>query len=110
MEKAVRDWALSWSSKDLESYLGAYSKAFQVPPEFPRRKSWEKRRRRVISRAKTIRVTLSNLRINLLNNNRAQATFDQRYWTRRFKDRVKKTLSLIRENGSWKIIREYADG
>ena len=110
VEKAVRSWALSWSSKDLDGYLAAYSRMFQVPPEFPGRQSWEARRRQIVGKAGTIRVTLTDLRINLLNDNRAQATFTQKYWSRHYKDSVRKTLSLVREEGVWKIVREYADG
>ncbi len=110
VKQAVLGWAEYWSSKNVTGYLSSYSKHFQYPPEFPRRKSWEDRRRRIISRAGAIRVTLDELRIKLLNANRAQAIFKQRYWSPRYKDQVKKTLSMIREDGAWKIIREYADG
>ena len=110
VELVVRQWALAWSSRDIKGYLSAYSQAFQVPAEFSGRSAWEKRRRQVIRRAGAIRVTLANLKVNLLNENRAQTTFQQNYWSRRYQDKVNKTLSLVKEGDTWKIVREYTDG
>ncbi|MBF0427459.1 MAG: tetratricopeptide repeat protein [Magnetococcales bacterium] len=110
VEDAIHAWADAWSNKDLERYLTAYSAHFTpINKSFKNREDWEKSRRDVIGRRGSISVKVSDLQVTMLNENRAQATFVQKYSAKNHRDRVKKTLSLERENNEWKIVREYAD-
>lgn len=110
VEQTVRAWALAWSSKKIKHYLSFYADDFHPPSDFANKKAWEKKRYKVFSNAKTIRVSLDDLTLNMLNENRAQATFLQSYWSPTYQDKVKKKLTLKKVGNNWKIIREYSDG
>ena len=106
VEDIVRDWARAWSSRDVDGYLSFYSDAFRFPKKYPSRGAWEKYRHRILGRAATIRVTLSELKVTLLGEDRARVTFTQSYWSRRYQDKVRKTIDLRKEDGTWKFVRE----
>ncbi|MEO5347606.1 MAG: tetratricopeptide repeat protein [Magnetococcus sp. YQC-9] len=109
VKQAVLAWAEAWSAKKLDPYIGAYSLRFQpVTKNLKSRDAWEKNRREVIGKAGDINIHVSDLQITMLTEQRAQATFQQNYTAKNYRDRVKKTLSLEREESGWKIVREYA--
>ncbi len=109
VEKAVKGWAEAWSSRDINGYLDSYSKKFRVPPKFPNYKSWVQNRKRVIGKAKSIRVTVKNLRLKMLEQGLARAEFTQDYWSPKYKDKVKKTLTLAKEGTKWRIVWERSE-
>ncbi|MBF0191802.1 MAG: tetratricopeptide repeat protein [Magnetococcales bacterium] len=110
VKQVVLDWAAAWSAKEIDRYIDIYSPRFQpILKNLKTREAWEKNRREVIGKAGSINIHVSDLQITMLNANRAQATFQQNYTAKNYRDRVKKTLSLERENQSWKIVREYAN-
>ncbi|MEO5327456.1 MAG: tetratricopeptide repeat protein [Magnetococcus sp. THC-1_WYH] len=106
IEGSVFQWAKDWSEKNPRGYLDAYSSRFQPPPPFTSRAAWETRRSQIISQAGSIRVTVSDIKVTILNPLRALAVFKQDYWSPTYKDSVKKTLSMVLEDGRWKISRE----
>ncbi|MBF0604985.1 MAG: tetratricopeptide repeat protein [Nitrospirae bacterium] len=106
VEGSVIQWAKDWSEKNPRGYLDAYSSRFQPPPPFTNRAAWESRRSQIISQAGSIRVTVSDIKVTILNPLRALAVFKQDYWSPTYKDSVKKTLSMVLEDGRWKISRE----
>ncbi|MBF0212045.1 MAG: tetratricopeptide repeat protein [Magnetococcales bacterium] len=109
VKQAVLDWAAAWSAKNIDGYVDAYSANFQpIGKNIKTREAWEKNRREVIGKAGAIHIDVSDLQITMLNDNRAQATFQQNYTAKNYRDRVKKTLSLEHEPQGWKIVREYA--
>ncbi|MBF0455958.1 MAG: tetratricopeptide repeat protein [Magnetococcales bacterium] len=110
VELAVDNWIKAWSSLDINRYLDSYSKKFHVPAKFPNYNAWVQNRRRVIGKAKTIRVTYKDLRVKLLDKDLARAEFKQHYWSPNYQDEVNKTLSLTREGKRWKILWERSDG
>ncbi|MBF0273279.1 MAG: tetratricopeptide repeat protein [Magnetococcales bacterium] len=110
VKQVVLDWAAAWSAKETDRYIDIYSPRFQpIAKNLKTREAWEKNRREVIGKAGSINIHVSDLQITMLNENRAQATFQQNYTAKNYRDRVKKTLSLERENQTWKIVREYAN-
>lgn len=110
VESSVIQWAKDWSEKNPRGYLDVYSSRFQPPPPFTNRATWEARRNQVISQTGSIRVTLSDIKVTILNPSRALAVFKQEYWSPTYKDSVKKTLSMVLEDGRWKISRESSGG
>ena len=108
VEQVVLDWAQAWSSQDADRYLSFYSDEFRFPKKFSSRNRWEKQRRRILKKAGSIRVTLTNIKITVIDENRAQARFLQSYWSRGYQDQVEKTINLEKENGAWKFTREYS--
>ena len=104
----VNRWAASWSAQDAESYILFYGKEFS-PPKKLSRAAWEDQRRVRLARPSFIKVTLSDIRISLLGESHAQATFQQKYESNTYKDSVKKTLILKKEGGNWLITGEHSD-
>lgn len=110
VEQSVLQWAKDWSEKNSRGYLDAYSSRFQAPSPFNNRASWEARRSQVIGQTESIRVSVSDMKVTVHNPGRAQVVFKQEYWSPTFKDTVKKTLSMVLEDGRWKILRESSGG
>lgn len=104
VETAVRAWAKAWSSKNMSSYLGAYSTSF-TPPAGQSRSEWEAdRKARIVPRAR-IGVDISNINITV-NGNRATARFRQAYSSDTLNVTSRKTLDMIKTGNRWLIVRE----
>ncbi|MGH8687667.1 MAG: L,D-transpeptidase Cds6 family protein [Burkholderiales bacterium] len=104
--EAVQAWAQAWSRKDVDAYLGSYSKDFH-PPHGASRNDWEKQRRERVSSPKHIAVKLENLRVTPKAGGRASVTFRQDYAADTFSGRSNKTLLLGKsEDGRWRILQE----
>ncbi|MBF0147826.1 MAG: tetratricopeptide repeat protein [Magnetococcales bacterium] len=110
VERSVQQWVKDWSEKNTSGYLSAYSSRFQVPSPFGNRAAWESRRSQVLGQPGDIRVSISDVKVSMLNPGRAQAVFKQEYWSPTYQDSVKKTLSMVLEDGRWKILRESSGG
>lgn len=102
---AVLAWAQAWSRRDVDSYIGAYTSDYAGPDQNGSRQAWmEQRRARILAR-NSISVALDNLRLDK-HGDIFIAYFDQRYQSDGPIDRVHKRLSLVLDNGSWRIKRE----
>lgn len=107
IERAVHAWAKAWESHQVDEYLSFYSETAYTPPaKFPDRESWKQQRRVAITAAGTIRLTLSGIKVTVTGDDRAQVTFTQSYWSKRYQDKVRKTLTMQREGSGWKIVQE----
>ncbi|WP_193771297.1 nuclear transport factor 2 family protein [Candidatus Magnetaquicoccus inordinatus] len=108
IERTVQAWAKVWSAKKVDEYLSFYSDSAYTPPDkFADREAWKQQRRVALSASGTIRVTLSNIKVNVTAPDRAQVTFNQSYWSNRYQDQVQKTLAMQKEGAAWKIVREF---
>lgn len=105
IESAIRAWARAWSTQDLSAYFFAYSQDF-VPEGGLTRAAWETQRRDRISRPGRIAVNVSDIRTEPTAQG-IRASFVQDYESDNFSDTVTKTLDLVREDGNWKIVREF---
>jgi Tfp pilus assembly protein PilZ len=99
---AVEAWAKAWSEQDAEGYLSSYGKGFK-PPRNMSRGRWESRRRERIASPQFIRISLSQMQVESLDESRARATFHQEYRSDRMGDTVRKALDMTWEEGRWKI-------
>ncbi|MBF0421668.1 MAG: tetratricopeptide repeat protein [Magnetococcales bacterium] len=106
IERSINQWAKDWADKNARGYLDAYSSRFKAPAPFPNRAAWEASRKQTVEQTASIRVNLSGLRVTIFNPLRAQAVFKQDYWSPTYSDKVRKTLSMVLEDGRWKILRE----
>ncbi len=106
---ATLDWARAWAEQRPEAYLRLYSRHFQ-PPKSMSRGAWEAQRKERISAPDFIQVDVSGLEAELLDPEHARVTFDQAYRSDNFRDAMRKTLDLVREDGGWKILDERAAG
>ncbi len=101
----IEDWARAWSDQRTGDYLAAYAAAFQ-PPDGLDRPAWEAQRRNRISAPSWIEVTLGDTLVYFTGSGHAMATFRQSYSSNTFSDEVEKSLTLIREEGRWRILSE----
>ncbi len=101
------EWAQAWAGQRPEDYLHHYSQRFR-PPRSMSRNVWEAQRTDRISTPDFIQVDVSSLETEMLAPDRARVTFDQAYRSDDFRDTMRKTLELVREDGAWKILEERA--
>ena len=103
----VRAWAAAWSDQRVEDYLSFYAPEFQ-PPGGLSRESWEAQRRQRLSRPSFIRVTISSLSAQGAADGRVTVTFRQEYESDSFADTVTKVLTLVEQQGVWRLVSESA--
>ncbi len=106
---ATLDWARAWADQRPEDYLRMYARSFE-PPRRLSRGVWEAQRRQRISKPDFIQVDVSSLETELIDPEHARVTFDQAYRSDNFRDAMRKTLELVREDGAWRIAGERAAG
>ncbi|MCB1979836.1 MAG: DUF4440 domain-containing protein, partial [Burkholderiaceae bacterium] len=104
VESAVKAWAAAWSARDMKNYLSSYGKQFD-PPGKQSRAAWEKEREARIVGKKHIKVTISDLSVDV-QGDRATARFHQAYDADTLSVASRKTLELVRSQGRWVIVRE----
>jgi len=97
-------WAKAWSDQRADDYLRFYAGDFEVP-EGMTRSDWERLRRDKLAAPDFIKVSITLLDSSTSEQG-ADVTFSQSYESDRFSDVVTKTLTLTREMGEWKILRE----
>jgi murein L,D-transpeptidase YafK len=105
VKQTVLDWAAAWSRQDVDAYLSYYASDFssddgRTPAQ------WREYRRDRISSPGNIEVVISDLVVDMLGSDHAQATFTQIYRSPSYGDRVKKTLLMKLEQNNWRITQE----
>jgi len=105
IKQTVLDWASVWSAQDINAYLSYYASDF-TPPDGRSINQWRDLRRQRLSAPGAIRVVVSDLVVEMLGSEHAQATFTQVYSSDVYNDRVKKTLLLKLEENKWLITLE----
>ncbi len=101
---AVDAWAKAWSAQNVEGYLAAYAADFR-PANGVSRSRWAATRRERVAAPARISVEVSELEV-ALKEDTARASFVQSYSSDTMSDRVRKTLTLVREGDAWKIAGE----
>jgi Flp pilus assembly protein TadD len=101
----VLDWAAAWSRQDVDAYLAHYAEGFR-PASGTSHTVWRDQRRERLMRPKSISVEVSELEVIPQDARHVQARFVQDYRANHYRDRVTKTLDLMREGGEWRIVRE----
>ena len=102
----VTQWAASWSAKDLDSYFYAYADQFQ-PEGKKSHTEWVKERKQRIASKSKIAVQVKQLVIEPLDASQMRANFNQIYEADGLQSSTLKTLHLSRQEGVWKITREF---
>ena len=102
---ALEDWATAWSNQNVQGYLNAYSDNFE-PAGGQSLAAWARERRERVSAPAWIKVGLNNIDVTPLADGEVRATFDQHYRSNTYEDRERKRVTLKREDGGWRIIRE----
>ncbi len=104
----VASWAAAWSAQRTDAYLSFYSQAYR-PPDKIGLAEWRELRRDRISRPRRIEVEITDLEVELLDAERARVSFQQDYASDEYRDRVRKVLELVLEDGQWKIQQELVE-
>lgn len=104
IRKAVLSWAEAWSHKNIREYLGAYARDFDVPGSHSR-SAWEKERTERVGKPGAIKVTLSDIRIDV-EQDKATVRFRQSYASSNLNATSGKTLIMVRHQGKWLIQQE----
>lgn len=102
--EVLHGWAAAWSEQRLDDYLATYASTFQPAGQTPA--AWRRDRRARVLGAARIEVAIDNIEIERRGDEQARASFDQRYRSDRYADRVRKQLDLVLEAGTWRITRE----
>ena len=102
---SIDEWVNSWNSQDVNRYLACYADGF-IPSNGLSKNKWEKERSKRLLAPGYIKVTLSNLKIDMRGQNYAKASFTQKYRSDTYKDRMKKELLLQNIDGEWLIVQE----
>ncbi|MDC8772826.1 nuclear transport factor 2 family protein [Roseateles albus] len=107
VEKALRDWAKAWSSRNMVAYFDAYAPDFKG--KAPSRKVWEQERRDRITGKKKITVTLSDLRIKV-SGNKATVRLRQDYNSDALSVKSSKNIEMVKNKaGDWQITQEASN-
>lgn len=105
VEASLNNWANAWSAQDVNTYISSYGREFS-PPKNLSRSAWEKERRKRLLRPSFIKVTLSNVKINLHGKDYAEIRFTQGYQSDTYRDKVKKEILMRKVDGKWLITHE----
>lgn len=103
-EQRLSDWAAAWSSKDVDRYLGFYSKDFRADQSS--HAAWMDKRRQMLSKPGDIRVAIDGIRTTTLAADKVQTSFRQTYQSANFNDVSTKVLTWQRIGNDWLIVRE----
>jgi ketosteroid isomerase-like protein len=108
VNKAVDQWAKSWSAQDMKGYLNAYASNFQTP-HGQSRQAWAADRSARIEGKEHIKVTVEAPQITV-NGNTATVKFRQIYVSDRLKANSRKTLVMEKQGNKWLIKQEQSGG
>ena len=106
--KTVHGWAAAWSSKDVKRYLAFYAKDFKTP-DGESRSNWEAQRSERIGKLQSIQVSISDTKVNLIDDSHASVSFRQSYSAGHLKTFSSKTLVLVKSDGNWLIQEERSE-
>jgi ketosteroid isomerase-like protein len=99
----VERWRMAWVDKDLRRYIELYASTFGAQGRD--RADLTEYKREVFASAEPIQVEVSDLQVSL-RRDIAIVSFDQAYRSGRYRDRGRKTLYLVAEDGEWRVFNE----
>ena len=105
VELSINQWINSWSSKDVEAYIASYAPEFK-PSRGLSRNAWEKGRRKRLANPAFIKITLTDVAVDLRGEDLAKITFRQKYQSDTYSDEVNKEITVKMINDKWLITRE----
>ena len=106
INSTIKSWASAWSAQDVTAYLSHYADSFK--PARGSASSWRKQRKDRLTKPSFIRVGLDNIRLVKINEKSARIELIQTYESNTYKDKTRKRLDLVLQEGKWKINREVS--
>jgi tetratricopeptide (TPR) repeat protein len=101
----VQAWAAAWSAQNVKGYLAFYAEDFKVPGNASRA-GWEAQRNERITKPKSIQVSISNPKVQFLDDSHASVSFKQNYHASHLHTSSGKTLVLEKSGDNWLIQEE----
>lgn len=101
---ALLAWAEAWSARTPDVYFEMYAREFK-PQNGWAFKDWKDARGRAMQVAGFVDIKVEPIRVTS-DGSRATVRAWQTYRSPRFKSRVLKDFTMVREHGVWKILRE----
>lgn len=108
IETVILDWANAWSAQSVADYLSYYSN--QYKPQFGiSYEKWKQQRQVRLKKPKFIDIKIENIKIDMITEAMALASFKQTYASDTYHDLVNKKLRLEKQQDQWKIVEEYSN-
>lgn len=102
----LESWRQAWRNRDVATYLDAYAATFK-PADGSSRDDWINTRTRKLAGAAAITLDLRNVAIEPTEQGQYQVSFLQDYASGSYRETARgKILTVVREDGHWKIARE----
>lgn len=103
----IKRWSQVWAAQRVDQYLNFYADDFE-PSRNISLSEWRHVRRERISSPSFIKLSVSAINFDILNNESALITFQQHYTSDRFSDQSTKRLRLIKTQHRWLIQKEQS--
>ena len=104
----ISSWSDAWSQQDVPKYLHHYSSNFR-PSKNLSLKQWKANRQQSLTKPKYIKITISDLQTEPIDQDNVRAVFRQSYKSDNYSDSVIKTLYLNWQGFDLKIIQEKSN-
>jgi murein L,D-transpeptidase YafK len=104
IEDFISAWKGAWEKEDLDKYILCYHKDFQS--RGMDLIAWESHRKRLNDKYLSLKIEIEDLKIDLVSDNDARASFVQYYKADSYQDIGNKEMLLIRKGDQWKIKKE----
>lgn len=101
----IHAWADAWSKRDFSAYSGFYGAGFE-PARGLSRSQWEKVRKARIVKRPRLTVEIEDITVESIAQDQVIAKFKQKYWSKSYRDKVVKTLTFVKVDDSWLIVKE----
>lgn len=108
IRKFIDQWAKSWSDRDVQGYLAAYTERFSAS-KHQSHAQWKLERTERIMNRQFIKVTISNMTFENKDGKHI-IRFTQSYESDLLKSINRKKMTLANEQGQWKIQQESVIG
>ncbi|MFO7543376.1 MAG: efflux RND transporter periplasmic adaptor subunit [Thiobacillus sp.] len=103
---ALEQWRKAWESKDMAAYLAAYAADFRG--DNASRKAWARQREARIVKPGSLSIRISNARVQPVADNKVRVHFRQQYQAAGYRDTTLKSLLMVLDKGTWRILEERA--
>ncbi len=94
-------WAQAWSERNTDRMMAAYSQRFEAPADSSSA-AWLEQRREQVATGPAPTPTVQGMKVNQPADDRRVIAFGQRFDN----NTIRRELTLVRENGFWRIIAE----
>ncbi len=105
VERLVKGWATAWSEQEPDAFVASYAPDYS-PPGTSRRE-WIRQREVRIQAPASILVQAKDISVEVIDAQRATATFYQDYETEAKHLYTWKTMEMALRPGGWKIVKEW---